>query len=47
MVRDREDGPGSETLEEEVGHSWGEIERMVQDPRHWRTVVGGLCPGRV
>ena len=35
-MRDRKDGPGSETLEEEVGHSWGEIERMAQDWRHWR-----------
>ena len=32
---------------EEVGYSWGEIERMVQDSRRWRTVVDGLCPGRV
>jgi len=29
LGRDREDGPGSETLEEEVGYSWGEIERMA------------------
>ena len=35
-MRDREDGPGSQTLEEEVGCSWGEIERMAQDPRRWR-----------
>jgi len=32
---------------EEVGYSWGEIEKMAQDRRRWRTVVGGLCPGRV
>ena len=32
---------------EEVGYSGGEIERMAQDRRRWRTVVGGLCPGRV
>ena len=32
---------------EEVGYSWGEIERMAQDSRRWRTVVGSLCPGRV
>ena len=31
---------------EEVGRSCGEIERMAQDRRRWRTVVGGLCPGR-
>ena len=45
LGKDREDGPGSETLKEEVGRSWGEIERMAQDRRCWRTVVGGLCPG--
>ena len=36
LGRDRKDGPGLETLEEEVERSWGEIERMAQDRRHWR-----------
>ena len=35
LVRDREDGPGSEMLEEEVGRIWGKIEKMAQEWRHW------------
>ena len=31
---------------EVVGYSWGEIERMAQDRRRWRAVIGGLCPSR-
>ena len=30
-----------------VGRSWEEIERMAQDRRGWRSVVGGLCTVRV
>ena len=40
LVRDIEDGLGSETLAEEVVHSWGEIERMAQDRRHCRRKWG-------
>jgi len=36
LGRDRKDGPGSETLEEEVRRSWREIERMAHDWRRWR-----------
>jgi len=36
LERAREDDPGSETLEEEVGRSWGELERIAQDRRRWR-----------
>jgi len=32
---------------EEVGRSWGEIERMAQDRKQWRTVFDCLCQGRV
>ena len=36
LWRDRVDGPGSETLDEEEGYSWGEIETMAQDRRRWK-----------
>ena len=35
LGRDREDDQRSQTLEEEVGRSWSEIERMAQDWRRW------------
>jgi hypothetical protein len=30
----------------QMGKTWGQLERLAQNPDAWKELVGGLCPRR-